>query len=441
MAVIQKKIALPPPNRFGTDLFPLVAGVFLFVAILKFGTPVILDDKVQPPDSALAAVYETWQVKWGYWLLLPLVLAGLAAVRWKAITFQWQLLLPLAWLGWQFISATQTVSPALTSATLKHFSACCLLYYLGCFALRGNPWPVWTGMALALCWIIHAGFEQHFGGLEATRRLLYSMQATSDVPTNNPAFQQRIASPRIFATFSNADALAAAIELLLPVTLGFLWQITPKVRLAIRYLFVVILGGCGLACLYWTGSKAGWLVALIMAMVALGRTAIPAKRKWALICGVLVLGLAGMGIRLAFYANKQKEKVSVVSRYAYWRAAIKITKEYPVLGTGPGTFSIPYANVKRPEDDFARLCHNDYLEQACDSGIPGCIAYIAMIFWSIYKLYRYCFANTGGFCTLFATFLGVLGLCLHSFLDYHLYVPSLAWPMFFLLGFCVSLKD
>ena len=265
MAATQNRIAETAQSQRGPTVFAVVAGLFFFVAILKFGDPVILDNVLLPPENAQAAVFESWQVKWGYWLMLPLIVAGLAAIRWRTLSLKWPLALPLAWLGWQFISATQSVSPKLTSMTLEHFVACAVLFYLGCFALKGvkNPWPLWTGLALALCWVIRAGFEQHFGGLEATRHFFYSMKNASDLPPgllNNPAYLNRIASPRIFSTFCNADALAGGIVLLLPVALVFLWQITPKVRTAIRWAFVAILGGCGLACLYWSGPRrAGWL--------------------------------------------------------------------------------------------------------------------------------------------------------------------------------------
>jgi hypothetical protein len=414
--------------------------------------------------------------------------------------------------------------------TLEHFSACVVLFYLGCFGLKGvrNPWPLWTGLALALCWIIRAGFEQHFGGLEATRHFFYSMKDGTDLPPgllNDPAYQKRIDSDRIFSTFSNPDALAGCIVLLLPVTLVFLWQITPKVRTAIRRAFVAILGGCGLACLYWSGSKGGWLVALVLGMVALEHSTLSMKWKRILICGVLVLGVAGFGVRYA--GSYRKQKVSVVTRSIYWKAAVQIAAKHPVLGTGPGTFSVPYGQIKRPADDFARLCHNDYLEQACDSGVPGFVAYTAMIVGCLSWLYRYrargasehcCHSmeqtplpnplpasrgegihsstesrptdpnplpasrgegihgstesrptdpnplpasrgerigrsfggsvkmrphgrNIRGFGCCFVVWLGVMGLCLHSMVEYHLYIPALAWPMFFLMGWAMNSED
>jgi hypothetical protein len=459
MAAIQNRIAETAQNQRGPGVFAVVAGLFFFVSILKFGTPVILDNIILPPENAQAAVFESWQVKWGYWLMLPLIVAGLAAIGWQTRTrgsaslpgtglagtgFKWPLALPLAWLGWQFISATQSASPKLTSVTLEHFSACVILFYLGCFALKSvrNPWPLWAGLALALCWVIRAGFEQHFGGLEATRQFIHSMKVGTDLPPgmlNNPAYQKRIDSDRIFSTFSNPDALAGSIVLLLPVTLVFLWQITPKVRTAIRRAFVAILGGCGLACLYWSGSKAGWLVALVVGMVALGHSTLFMKWKRILICGVLILGVAGFGVRYA--ASYKKQKVSVVTRFVYWRAALQIAAKHPVLGTGPGTFSIPYGQIKRLADDFARLCHNDYLEQACDSGLPGFVVYTAMIAGCLSWLYRYRVRNNRGFNCCFVVWLGIMGLCLQSMVEYHLYIPALAWPMFFLMGWAMNFEN
>ena len=445
MPAVEKKSSPVAPTWTGVTLFTALAAIFLFVAVLKFGSPVILDDKITPPQGATAVVLESWPTLWGYWMLAPVLVAGLAAFRWNPTGFRWALILPLIWLGWQFLSATQTVNPRLTLMTLRHFSTCCALFYLGCFALRGNMWPLWTALALALCWAMRAGFEQHFGGLEATRHFIYQMKDQSDLPPglmNDPAYQRRIASTRIFGTFGgNPDALAGAIELIMPLTLVFLWRITPKVRTQIRWLFVAILGGCGLACLYWTQSKAGCLVALLMGLFAVWRSCLSVKCKWLAICSILVLGAAGFGFRFVATASQAKQKASVTTRYAYWRAALKLAARRPVLGGGPGTFSALYPTVQRPGDDFARLCHNDYLEQACDSGIPGAIAYLAMIVTLISYLYRYRLTNNMDFSPIFAAWLGVAGLCLHSFVDYQLYVPALAWPMFFLLGFCVKMTN
>jgi O-antigen ligase len=318
------------------------------------------------------------------------------------------------------------------------------LFYLGYFALqRGAPiWPIWTGISLALCWVIHAGLQQHVGGLEAMRVMFSSGHNPLDVPPDmlkNPDFAKRLASNRIYSTFVYANALAGALVLMLPLTLVFMWRLTAKVRPATRLTLVALLGGAGLACLYWSGSKAGWLVALMIGLVALGHSAMPLKWKRALICGVLVLGVAGFAVKYASYFHRERN--SIGARFAYWRAALIVVRAHPWLGTGPGTFQIPYRQLKQLDDEPTKLCHNDYLEQATDSGIPGFVVYSAMIVAILSLLYRYSAGEKTGSWMAFSVWLGVLGLCMHSLVEFHLYIPALAWTAFFLMGWLASRWD
>jgi hypothetical protein len=437
-----RKPPIPVPEKRAptSQVFALVAGLFFFITVLKLGSPVISDPFIEAPKGAAAIIFEneTWPPHWGFWLFVPFALAGLLAIEWHQVKLHWVSALPLLWLGWEFISAAQTVSPALTKLTLEYFAVCVSLFYLGFLVRRGmsNPWPVWAGMGLALCWAMRAGMEQHFGGLEATRKMLMYSPGQLGVDPKllaNPDYLKRIASNRIFGTFGGyPNSLAGALELLLPLTLVFVWRVTPKVRLPVRVAFTVILGGCGLACLYWSGSKTGWLVTMVMGLVALGHSALPLKWKRCLIYGVLVAGVAGFAFKYAVYFHKEQK--SVGARFAYWRAALTIIDRHPWLGTGPGTFQIPFGHIKRPADEMAKLCHNDYLEQATDSGIPGFLSYTGMILTILCLLYRYCNQKGPLDWLNFAVWLGILGLCLHSFVDFHLYVAALAWPMFFLCG-------
>jgi O-antigen ligase len=440
-----KKPPAPAGPAASWPVFAIVAGLFFFVTILKFGSPVVMDSKIDVPQDLTSTFYDLWPPHWGAWLFVPVAVVGLWAVDLSGTKLRWALFLPLIWLGWELVAATQTVSLPLTKLTIMHFAVCVSLFYLGFFARKGmsNPWPIWAGMGLALCWAMRAGIEQHFGGLEATRKMLMESPATMGADAQmlaNPDYLKRIASNRIFGTFAGyPNGLAGGLILFLPLTLAFLWRLTPKVRDSIRILFVLILGGCGLACLYWSGSKAGWLVALAVGLVALGHSALPLKWKRWLIYGVLIAGVAGFAIKYSSFF--QKERNSVGARFAYWRAALIVIDRHPILGTGPGTFQIPYAQIKRPGDEMARLCHNDYLEQATDSGIFGFMIYGAMVFTLLLRLYRYSIKEKPINWLSFGVWLGMFGLCLHSLVEFHLYVPALAWPLFFLFGWLMSLNS
>jgi hypothetical protein len=437
-----KQAPAPAPAKPGLPAFAFVAGLFFFLTIIKLSSPVVMNRIIDVPQNSTSALNDLWPPHWEIWLFLPVGLAGLWALELKQPKIHWVVFLPLIWFTWQLVSSTQTVSLPLTKLTLTHFAICLSLFYLGFFARRGmsNPWPIWAGMGLALCWAMRTGLEQHFGGLEATRKMIKESPELLGIDPKmlaNPDYLKRIASNRIFGTFAGyPNGLAAGIILLLPMTLVFLWRLTPKVRDKIRILFVLILGGCGLACLYWSGSKAGWLVALVLGLVALGHSPLPIKwRRW-VIYGVLILGVVGFAVKYAGFF--QKERNSVGARFAYWRVALMVTKLHPMLGTGPGTFQVPYAQMKRPADEAVKLTHNDFLEQASDSGIFGFLSYCTMIFALLFQLYRYRNQNNTFNWLNFSIFLGLLGVSLHSLAEYHLYNPAIALPTFFLFGWLLS---
>ena len=151
-----------------------------------------------------------------------------------------------------------------------------------------------------------------------------------------------------------------------------------------------VAGTAALGCLYWSGSKGGWLLMLLLGLLALLRVPFSRRLKLVLVTGVLLAGLAGFFWKYAAFF--QKGATSVSARFDYWQAAARTTKDEPVFGTGPGTFAIAYQKIKRPESEMARLVHNDYLEQASDSGVPGLLAYalfiVCALVWSFPKAGR-----------------------------------------------------
>lgn len=397
-------------------------------------------------------IYGPWPIRWAYWALVPIVVLGLAAVvqgakqdsvradgastaanRRDGKLLLWAALLPVIWLGWQFFSATQTVDPELTGATLPHFVVCVVFFYLGLFGIRhpANSRIIWVCLTMGLACVLRAAFDQHFGGLESTRKMVYATPGWEQLP---PLFLKRLASNRVFGTLFYANSLAGAILLVLPIAVCLIWAFTERFSKVVRWGLVSGIAAASIAALFWSGSKAGWLLAVVMSLVALWQSGVPIRWKRWLTCAVLVLGLAIFGLKHAGFF--QKGATSAVARYDYWTAAVRIAAEHPVLGTGPGTFQVGYRKLKAPDAEMSKLCHNDFLQQACDSGLPGAAAFTAL--WGItlgilLLRERKQFDLVGyGVC------LGLLGYCLHSFVEFHLYIPALSWTVFFLLGWAWS---
>ncbi len=425
------------------SVFAGLLGALLGLSLLKFGNPPITEKWVSAPAGWYEFLFGyPWPIAWAYGLLALAAMIGLAAARWESPAPRWLVALPLAWLAWQCLAATRSVDSELTKATLKHFVACAGCFYLGYFSLSrvGRLWPFWLGLLGALLIVQAVGWGQHFGGLKASRQYFF-LYVYPHLPEVSPDYLKKISSDRIFATLFYPNTLAGALLLLLPALLAALWCLRALLTPAARGFLMSLAGISSLACLYWSGSKGGWLLMLLLGLLALLRVPFSRRLKIALIIGILLAGLAGFLWRHATFF--QKGATSVSARFDYWRAAVQTVNAEPLFGTGPGTFALAYQKLKRPESEMARLAHNDYLEQASDSGVAGFLAYTlfiaAALVWSFPRAVSQARTAGGDSNWLpFAAWLGVLGWSLQSLFEFGLYIPALAWPAFTLLGWLLS---
>lgn len=251
---------------------------------------------------------------------------------------------------------------------------------------------------------------------------------TNGMNVANPAVLDKFKKGRVMGTLVYPNALAGIIILLLPVslTLAFSKKLRPAIRAATIALTIFL----GFGGLFWSGSKFGWLLAMAVGALYLLRLNWATKLKIAVIVIVAVLGLGIFAARFHNYFAKGAR--SVVARFDYWRAAAQTTVANPIFGTGPGTFQRPYAKIKSPDAEMARLAHNDYLEQFSDSGIPGGIFYVGWIFLALVIVGKQIWKNSDAIS--FAIFAGLFGWFVQGFAEFSLYIPALAWTAFALLG-------
>ena len=420
-------------GHFLPRLFPALFGGLLGVGLLKFGNPVVLSQLIERPNDLYEWLLTPWPIPLAYPLLAVVAFAGVllfAAVR-EGPGLRGIVFLPLVWLGWELAAGTRTVDPALTLATVKHFAACVACFGLGFFCLsraRGLS-LFYLGLLAGFALVLAVGFEQHFGGLAETRRHfeVYVRPTLKEVP---PELLKRMASNRIFSTLFYPNTLAGALLLLLPAMLAFVWQSEQWLAKDARVFLVIVIAAAALACLYWSGSKGGWLLMLLLGLGVLLRLRFRRRWKIGLVSGVLVLGLAGFFLRYAGFFERGATSVS--ARFDYWRAAVQTAKANPLWGTGPGTFSWAYRRIKRPESEMSRLVHDDYLQQASDSGLLGCLAYTGFIAGALVLGYPRRGADSDWL--RFSVWLGVLGWSLQSLFEFGLYIPALAWTAFAFLG-------
>ena len=480
-------------------VFLILTGVWLFTALFLFGNPVILD-YLHPPkstgfsanllglpaqDNSNARPYLGILAVLGLACVLGFSRLAKPRLHLPACLPRWLAWLPAAWLGWQLLSYSQTEDQSMSLATVIHFASCLAAFYLGLFVLGRMhlaELALW-GAALGLIFNLVDACGEKFGGLELTRNDIIEKlksreidppkiltQAGGEGKTIPLEIEQQIAqlppetaakvrqlplelvkrmySTRLYGHMFYPNALAGLILLLLPVSIALLlgqgrWH-------ALRIVLATGLGAVGLACLYWSGSKAGWLIALVLLSAWFLHLPLSGKLKLGLAGAALVLGLAGFALKYGDYFDRGA--TSVGARFGYWQAAVQTAVEEPLLGTGPGTFQLAYKQhralelieaikkgdieaVKKASDaEPTRLAHNDYLQQASDSGWPGFALYAAFIGGAAWVLARRRLDDP----LLLAVRLGLLAWLLQGFVEFGLYIPALAWPAWLMLGWLLA---
>lgn len=456
---------IPIPHRLCSIGF----GLFLGLCIWKFGNPVILDHVIGVPQTTTEFLNEAWPTHWANWILLLLVAVGVPLVIQNRIawaTSKWLWRLPLAWLGWQFISATQTVDANLTASTLWQFSGCVGCYFLGTMIFARERLWHWLliGILAAFTFCLVRAVNQHMFEYPANYQMLVDGErngwtnyppatveelrktsiiiTTNGVEAANPVILAKFAKGRVSGTLVYPNALAQLILLLWPVALALAFG-ARRLRPIVRFAAIGMTVFLGTTAFFWTGSKLGWLIGLGLAGLLLLRLNWSKKLKLTAVATVLVVGLGIFAVRFHHYFATGATSAS--ARFDYWRAAVQTTVTHPLFGSGPGTFQRPYHELKSVDSEMARLAHNDYLEQFSDSGIPGGIAYVGWIILALaigakrFWIRSEPVHGGDGYLSL-TVFIGLLGWFVQGLGEFGLYVPALAWTAFTLLGALVGQK-
>ncbi len=434
-------------------------GVMLGVGLLKFGNPIILDGEIPVPGSWSEVLTEPWPALWGQIAFIAVALWG-TFLAWKSrrqpsrLLPDWRCGPPALWLIWQQFVALHSVDTSLSRPTLRHFTVLVFSALLGCYCLPRIRWPRWLliGIFLALAICLVRATNQRWGGFRHDREALlegnrtgWTNFAAADleqmqrsrmlVATNgtleiNPIVLIKLERARVSGTLVYPNALAGTLLLLLPVALWMTIRETGDLRPPIRFLLIGLTGFLGVGCLFWTGSKSAWLIALAQLGVLLWFRPWPPRWRAVAVTTLILVGLAAFGLR--FQAYFAAGATSVSARFDYWSVAARTGISHPVWGTGPGTFMRPYAAQKVPEAEMTRLVHNDYLEQFSDSGVLGGILYLVWIGSALWVSGRIALREREPVRALL--WVGTAAWFIQGFVEFSLYIPGLAGLAFTFLG-------
>ena len=236
---------------------------------------------------------------------------------------------------------------------------------------------------------------------------------------------------RLASTYGNPDHLAGFMEMALPLLLGLLLLGYSRGE-TILFLYIACMV---LAALILTLSRGAWLgiaVALVfMAICLLKDRHFHRKRLLIAICGttlaavMIILSTTPVVERITTTAEKDTE-TNLYSRIQGWKGTIDMIRDFPLTGTGPGTYTYAFTRYQPPGLGKHRtMAHNDYLHFIGETGL----GLIAVLFFSIVAILAKGFKKLKNQSrlvrgTTLGTLTGIFAIIMHSFVDFNIHIPA-----------------
>ena len=298
-------------------------------------------------------------------------------------------------------------------------------------------------MAAAYVLVIGYGYYQYFWGFEATRE--YVMAHPSAI-TSTPQFQIRLKDNAVFSFFVFAPALAGYLVVVFPVLLSLI-ILSNKIWQRASYLIILF---AGIIILFLTYSKGGWLAfgLTLLLYLFIFRPEVLKRNKWNIrLGGKIILScilVAAIVISALYSINPARvpriENLlgSFNVRLQYWKAAVDMIKDRPLLGFGPGTFGSIYPRYKLPDAEETQLAHNNYIQVWVESGVFAFLAYMWLVFGFLWLVFHNRKKSGENQVLRMGLSLGIIAFLIHSIVDFNLYVPGIATFFWIFMGLVSS---
>lgn len=167
-----------------------------------------------------------------------------------------------------------------------------------------------------------------------------------------------------------------------------------------------------------------------------------------IVVGALVFLLIGTSVRniLPDNVSTRLENInfqqhSVLERITFYKDAMKVVKDYPVLGAGGGAWAALYEKYQN-NPYTSRQAHNFFLQYLVEVGILGFIVFMAFLIFIFYKYIRgYIRENEEGRESHFLYLILVLSILLHSLLDFNMSYVFIGILVYLGLGGMASVME
>ncbi len=261
-----------------------------------------------------------------------------------------------------------------------------------------------------------------------------------------------------YGPYGNYNHFAGLVELILPLPLAFLLFARVKFEQRLMWLFTVVMMAVALI---FSGSRGG-VLALGIELLTMMLIAVWTQRRGLsdeinlagnkLIAGgalavvlLLVLWIGYEPLAKRFNLLRQGSgEYSLVTRTEYWRGAWRMIQDHPLTGVGLGAFPTAYPAYGRSSVKNERLehTHNDYLQLLTDAGLVGGLIGL----WFLFELFRGLRrqfqqlerTRNNDRSLMLGGYVALLGIAVHSFLDFNLQIAANALLFLLIVALAVS---
>jgi hypothetical protein len=334
--------------------------------------------------------------------------------------------------------------PAETLLALAHF----LVYGLVFVALLRLKWDKDDIFVLFNTLLLSAAFQVVFGLMklgQGNKKFFLFFLADDHVPQY------------LRGTIYNPDHFAFYLELIFPLALGLLFarlhvfdpgaplrekilHLAEDRRVIILFLAAVLLAGG----IYLTGCRSG-IAVLVLSLMFFAQMSFylrigPGARRHVRLVFILATLLAvfvGLQSTLdKFLTGNYIEG----GRVDYWANSLHMFSDFPLFGTGLGTFKYAYFLYGK-EAGWVNHAHNEYLENLSDMGLLAFAVFFALLALLAFSLLRMWIARRhpevkpvvlGVLTAVFAAFF-------HSLFDFSLRIPANAFLFIIILALGLKL--
>lgn len=148
-------------------------------------------------------------------------------------------------------------------------------------------------------------------------------------------------------------------------------------------------------------SRGAWLGATVSGFMGL---LFYTPRRWKWITALALLGLGGFFLQSNFTSQPNSTQQNIPTgntfsnqeRLLRWEIALRMTEESPILGKGFGSYPPTLRKYLRSQEELWQIsywfgfrggAHSEYLNRLAESGIPGALLFVFVLFWPIFRIF------------------------------------------------------